>query len=534
MTTPGQLTVQTLTDIVRRDDIRGLWPEELSAEVAWRFGEAFAAGLCRSGAPAPVIVVGYDARTGSPELALALARGVREAGGQVEWLGLASTEHVYYMTGRHPERYAGGAMITASHNPAEYNGIKFVFAGARPLGASDLQGLRDYAAARLNPPTGADARSEFAAFALECTGVLRLPATAVARWQVVVAAGHGVGAWAFAPLARALESRGFRFTFLEPDPDGSFPGGVPNPLVPQFVRRLGRAVRAGGAQLGIGFDGDGDRAGFVDSGGREITASQVLALVAEPKLAGAKAPALLLRNLCCSQLLVDCYAARPEVTLVDTPVGHGKVKLLLRHPAYRDGVVMAGEHSGHYYYPEFYHVDSGMLTALYMLKLLAEATLAGRRLETRLSAWRQHYAWSGEINYRFASHADQERLLDTLAARYATAGGTRYEVRPDPALGGLERVFANPAPYERTRLQSPDVKYAFPTDGGRSGWWFVVRPSGNEPQLRLNVESWGTASTSRTRTHVAALAALLEQAGGIRLGAAPKRPPAALPAPARP
>lgn len=518
MPTPLRLDASTLTAVLKRDDIRGVWPHEFNAEVALLFGEAFTALVRGNPAAAPTIVVGHDARNGSFELGLAFCRGVLAAGGQAEWLGLVSTEHVYYMAGRYPERYAGGAMLTASHNPKEYNGIKFVLGGARPLGAHDLERLRDLAVARLRLPSGLDPRAEFAAFLLERAGSAGLPRCSAPRFPVVVAAGNGVGAWAFQPLAEALAAHGFRFTFLDPEPDGDFPRGVPNPLLPSFVRRLRQAVRSQGASLGIGFDGDADRAGFVDDSGHEITGAEVLALVAERKLtAGTTAAApIVMRNLCGSRLVQDLCAAYPHATLIDTPVGHGRIKLLMRHAAYRDRVLIAGEHSGHYFYPEFYHLDSGMLTALYMLQLVAATASRGRSLSGRLRPWRRRYAWSGEINYAFTDAAGPGQALDAAARAFAV-GGARYEVRADPALDGLERVFAATAPYDRASLPSPDLKVEFAEPGAAAGWWFVLRPSGNEPRLRLNVESWGPRAAARTAARVAEIAALITGVGGQRV-----------------
>jgi phosphomannomutase len=506
-----------LRGVLKRDDLRALWPHPFSAEVALLFGEAFAARLAGEAKAAPEVVVGYDARAGSLELALAFSRGVRQSGGRVAWLGLVSTEHVYYMTGRYRDRYAGGAMVTASHNPKDYNGIKLVFAGARPLSKAELEAVCDEAARRLQPPQGNDPRAEFAEFALDCAAIPALPRTAEARYPIVVAAGNGVGGHAFGPLAERLEAWGFRCTFLDADPDGDFPHGVPNPLLPGFVRRLRREVRARRALLGIGFDGDGDRAGFVDSSGREITGSQVLALTAESKLAAMPGPAVVMRNLCCSQLLVDLLAARPGVTLIDTPVGHGKIKLLMRHDVYRERIVVAGEHSGHYFYPEFFHVDSGMLTALYMLRRLATESSQGRRLEERLRPWRRRYVWSGELNYTLPS---TERTLEVLAAldkACATPAARRYEVGPATALGGLEAVTLAGAPYAPETLASPDLKLEFVGPGGRSGWWFVARPSGNEPMLRLNVESWGVGAARHTAARVDDLEQIIVRLDGRRV-----------------
>lgn len=469
--------------VFKRDDLRGLWPEELDAGLAELAGRCFMEQV-----GAGRVAVGHDARLGSPELAEAFCRGLESAGGTVRWLGLCSSEQVYFMTGRHGDELVAGAMVTASHNPAEYNGIKLVRSGALPFMGAELQELCRRMEAACELREGDDCREEFAQHLLSLVPLP--PAVAGQRpLRVVVAAGNGVGAWAFRPLGERLAGCGVELHYLDETPDGHFPHGVPNPLLPAYNERLGAEVRRLGADLGIGFDGDADRAGFVDGDGQPVQASQILAMVALDRLErrGASGPRpVILHNLCCSRLLDELFGGRDDVELVETPVGHGQIKRLMRHPAFAGRVLAAGEHSGHYFYPEFYSVDSGMLTALTLLRHLLALSRRGRTLADELSEWRRRFLWSGERNYRLADAAQVRQALARMRGfAQGEPGRHLLAVRPCAALDGLPLVAEDGggttlAPDVKVRVSSPD--------GG--GWWLVLRPSGNEPVLRLNVEVW--------------------------------------------
>ncbi|MCK5805846.1 MAG: hypothetical protein KAI66_23645 [Lentisphaeria bacterium] len=524
MPTLDTISAVQVEEVFKRDDIRGIFPTELNAELVARCGQAFAAQLVRRTGSRPTVAVGHDARLSSPELAQACMRGILAGGGEPVFLGLVSTEQIYFTVGAEAERFAGGAMITASHNPPEYNGIKFVYSGARPLGTTDLDELQAYVSARLAKPAclreptrldelvREDVGEAYARMMLELSGWQNRPNTSETLLTVVVDAGNGVGWHAFEPIAKTLRKKGIRVLEKNGVPDGNFPtGNVPNPLLPEFVEALGKMVREEQADLGVGFDGDGDRAGFVDSEGLEITGSQILVLVGRKMCKKRTGRKLILRNICCSQLVLDKLLPLPGVKVLDTPVGHGKIKQLMRHPSLTDDVVFAGEHSGHYFYPEFFHVDSGTLTALQMITIALEMKSQSIDLTRELAQWREKYAWSGELNAVFKDLDDPQKTIGALVGEYVADAMRRVEIRLDPKLG-LDRAFSSETPYNLETISSSDLKYEF--RGSDNGWWFVVRPSGNEPKLRLNVEAWGANAHDRMAVHRDSLIQIIESHGG--------------------
>ena len=299
--TPTENSHASVEACFKRDDMRGIWPFELNAEVARLTGRAMAELLAANADGKKEIVLGHDARLGSFDLLTAFAHGVEEAGGRCTSIGLASTEQVYYACGRYADRFAGGAMVTASHNPRDYNGLKMMRSGAVPFSAEDLAFIRLRVLQLLEPVPVMPVGEEFAEYMLHLAGFdAWKPLGCVLK--IVVMAGNGVGAVAFRPIAKQLEVFGLDTVFVEDTPDGSFPRGVPNPLLPDFNKRLAEAVKENKADLGIGFDGDADRAGFVDHTGTPVEASHILALVSQRKLAACKIhKPVVLRNICGSQ-----------------------------------------------------------------------------------------------------------------------------------------------------------------------------------------------------------------------------------------
>ncbi|MBR4222620.1 MAG: hypothetical protein IKR81_15780 [Victivallales bacterium] len=507
---------------LKRDDVRGLYPAQLNGKVAEALGQAVVERLIALGEASPCIAIGHDCRHGNTEIAQGLMLGILKAGGRYKDLGLVSTEHVYYACGQMADEFAAGAMVTASHNPKEYNGVKFIHRHCVPFGQEDLAYLGKRADELLTAP---QATMDFAAYAkhlLALSGLDQRPDSDKPLFKVVVLAGNGMGGIAFAPLAALLERKGLQTIILEGEPNGDFPQGVPNPLLPDFMQRLSKFTVENGANLGIGFDGDADRAGFVDSTGTEIIPSQVLALIAQDVTTTSRrrdsirrrdvvATPVIMRNLCCSQLLKKLFGDSPDVTLIDTPVGHGRIKQLMRSEKYRQATLFAGEHSGHYFYPEFSYVDSGVLTSLNMISLAWELRNQGGKLADVLSAWRKEYVWSGELNYNLPSKEAIFKVLCTAAKAFP--GAQRYECRVD-AECNAQRVFEAQGEYRPEELPAPDLKLV--QDSGASGWWFVLRPSGNEPKLRLNVEAWGKNASADCQKIAGEVEAIILQLGGIR------------------
>ena len=504
MQTPSQT-------FLKRDDIRGLYPSQLNGTVAEAIGQALVERLKALGTATPCIAVGHDCRHGNLEISQGLMLGILKAGGCCRDLGQVSTEHVYYACGQMADQFTAGAMVTASHNPREYNGIKFVHSHCIPFSQEDLA----YLGSRTDDILAGQApKLDFGAYAkhlLSLSGLDTRPDSDRPCFKVLVLAGNGMGGFAFEPIARLLEQKGLQAIIMEGEPNGDFPKGVPNPLLPDFMQRLGKLTLEHQAELGIGFDGDADRAGFVDSNGMEIIPSHVLALIAQAKLKRHAGHAVIMRNLCCSQLLKRLFGSRPEVTLVDTPVGHGRIKQLMRSEKYRYDTLFAGEHSGHYFYPEFSYVDSGVLTTLNMIALAWELHDQGVKLAELLTAWRKEYCWSGELNYNLPT---KEATFEALrAAAIAFPMASRLECRVDTECNA-QRVFEANGAYSPEVLPAPDLKLT--VDNGDSGWWLVLRPSGNEPKLRLNVEAWGHEAKASCEARVKALDALILQHGGLR------------------
>ncbi|MBQ7651024.1 MAG: hypothetical protein IJS15_08690 [Victivallales bacterium] len=497
-------------DVLKRDDVRGLYPKHLNGRVAEALGRAACELLKDEGIMRPLVAVGHDCRHGNIEIAQGFMLGFMRAGGDCEYLGLVSTEHVYYSCGKTSTRYDAGAMVTASHNPKEYNGIKLIHKGCLPFGQEELA----FIGARCDELLAIPQAFDFDEYAREIVKLAGFDTQGPAKrpFTVVVLAGGGMGAVAFGPIARILEPLGLHSVILEGDPDGEFPNGVPNPLLPDFMSRLSQKTLEHHADLGIGFDGDADRAGFVDSNGMQVIPSQVLALISSSKLETASMDKpIVMCNLCCSQLIQHLFKGKAEV--VQTPAGHGRIKQLMRSEAFSGRTLLAGEHSGHYYYPEFNYSDSGVLSSLYMISLVWAMRDRGESLADKLAGWRESYCWSGEINYELPTSDDIGRAIVNVFESEKATDVRRLEVRFDETIGA-QRVFVSEEDYDPARIAAPDLKMLH--DAGESGWWFVLRPSGNEPKLRLNVEAWGPDARRVCAEKTAAVNNRILACGAIR------------------
>ena len=472
-----------LSAIVKAYDIRGVVGDQLDEATARALGAAMAR-LVAGDRPSPTaVVVGRDMRDSSPALAAAFAAGVTGEGLDVVDIGLASTDMLYYASG---SLDLPGAMFTASHNPARYNGIKLCRAGAVPIGQdSGLATIRDEAGRLLaagpalpQGPVGS-VRTEdmLTGYARYLRGLVDLSSLdGGPELTVVVDAGNGMGGHTVPTVFDGLNVRVVPLYF---ELDGTFPNHEANPLDPANLVDLQKAVVAEGADLGLAFDGDADRCFAVDERGEAVSPSAITGLVATRELnraaAAGERDVAVIHNLITSRAvseLVAEHGGRP----VRTRVGHSFIKQTMAET----GAVFGGEHSAHYYFRDFWKADSGMLAALHLLAALGEhravAAASGREaLLSALMTGYDRYAASGEINSTVADQA-------ATVARIESVYGSREGVELD-RLDGLT-VFL------------PD------------GSWFNLRASNTEPLLRLNVEAGDDA----------AVAALVDEVLGIVRG----------------
>ena len=423
-----------LDRIFKAYDVRGVVPDELDVETARRIGGAFA-----SWSGASRLLIGRDCRLSSPELAGALAEGATAAGADVTDIGLASTDLLYFASG---SLDLPGIMLTASHNPPAYNGMKFCLAGARPVGQdTGLADIRDLAGGPAVPPSGSpgavdhrdllDAYVEHVLSFVDVEGMRPL--------TVVIDTANGMGGLvAPAVLARLP----IKLHHLYPELDGTFPNHPADPIDPANQVDLKAAVLEHGADIGLAFDGDADRVFLVDELAQGVSGSLVTALVASALLRTSPG-APVVYNLICSWAVPEVIkeeGGRP----VRTRVGHSFIKQVMAET----GAVFGGEHSGHYYFRDNYFADSGLIAAVLAL---GELSSSGLPLSALLSPFRR-YAASGEIN---SAVDDPAGRVEAIAARFAEGRQDRTD--------GLTVEFAD--------------------------WWANVRASNTEPLLRLNVEA---------------------------------------------
>jgi phosphomannomutase len=478
-----------LSTLVKAYDVRGLVGDQLTVEVARALGTAFAQEV--AGDPATRVVIGYDMRPSSPELSGAFAEGVAAVGLDVVVIGLCSTDGLYHASG---SLDAPGAMFTASHNPAAYNGIKLCRSGARPVGQdTGLSRIREQAQSILDG-TGAVAGTAspgaawsspvargsvttdetLAAYARHLRDLVDLSGQRSLR--VVVDAGNGMAGLTTPAVlgdAAGLKPLPLDIVPLYFELDGTFPNHEANPLEPANLRDLQAAVLAEGADLGLAFDGDADRCFVVDERGEPVSPSAVTALVAAREIAKERAAgrhATVIHNLITS-LAVPEAIAEAGGTAVRTRVGHSFIKAeMAAHQA-----VFGGEHSAHYYFRDFWFADTGMLAAMHVLAALGEQPADGPEgTMSALMAQYERYAASGEINTSVA---------DVVAATAAVRA----------AFGDRDGVVID-------TLDGMTVSHL---DAPR--WWFNLRPSNTEPLLRLNAEAVDAATVAAVRDEVLGL-----------------------------
>ena len=437
-------------------DIRGSVPAELNDEIAYRLGRAYAEEFTPEN-----VVVGRDVRLESPPLAAALARGLNDGGADVIDIGLCGTEEVYFQTFH--RRAGGGIMVTASHNPKGSNGMKLVRAGSRPVsGDSGLFALRERVRAGVFSPVSSPGRTA-PAFAKDdyIDHLLGYVEPAVLRpLRIVGNPGNG-GA---GPVIRLLQERlPFEFSLIQETPDGNFPNGVPNPLLPENREATARAVVAHRADFGIAWDGDFDRCFLFDERGEFIEGYYIVGLLAEAFLArhpGEK----IIHDPRLTWNTLDVVTRSGGIP-VQSKTGHAFIKERMR----AENAIYGGEMSAHHYFRDFAFCDSGMIPWLLVAELISRS---GKPLSRLVGERMAAFPCSGEINYRVA---DAPATLECVIAHYLPQG---------PLLDHTDGV----------SLEFAD-------------WRFNLRSSNTEPLLRLNVESRGDAAA--VSRHVAEIEAVI-------------------------
>jgi phosphomannomutase len=439
--------------IFKAYDVRGLYPSEVNEDAARAIGRAFVTYL-----DAKRIAVSRDMRLSSPSVAAAFIEGARAQGADVVDYGLAATDMMYFAVVR--DGLDGGAQITASHNPKEYNGIKLVRREAFPLsGDAGIGEIRDMVTsdrlpAPTRPPGGLERRSLLDDYVAKVMSFI--DPTIVAPFNVVLDAGSGMGGLVAPRLFDRLPCRTTRLCF---EIDGTFPNHEANPLIEENRRDIVERVVAEGADIGIAWDGDADRCFFIDGSGEFIAGDFVTALLAEAALS--KSPGEKIIYDVRASYAVKDVVARYGGTAIMNRVGHAFIKARMRE----ENAIFGGEVTGHYYFRDFYYADNGFIPALLILELMSRK---GQTLRQLLAPFREKYFISGEINTRVPDMPTVEARLASLAGKYKD--GHTY------TLDGFSAEF-------------PD-------------WHFNVRASNTEPLLRLNLEATSPSLMEQKRDEV--------------------------------
>lgn len=447
--------------IFKAYDIRGTYPDQLNEDLTYQIGRAFVEVLKvrhELGGPNEV-VIGHDMRPSGPSLVQAFAEGVQAQGASARLIGLSSTDALYFACGR---LNLPGAMFTASHNPAQYNGIKLAKAGAAPVGeASGLKEISKLISQGIPSFSGAkgeihhqDMIEEYASFLNQLVDLSK-----IRKLKIVIDAGNGMAGFT-AP--RVLDKLNLEIYPLYFDLDGTFPNHEANPIEPKNLIDLQKKVKELNADLGIAFDGDADRAFFVDEAAQLVEPSAICALIAERELAREPGAAII-HNLITSNSVAEIVrenGGRP----IRSRVGHSFIKQLMKD----ENAIFGGEHSGHFYFRDFWFADSGMLAAMHVIAALGVKE-AGFKFSQLLEKYHRYFA-SGEINTKVKSTSQTTEKVRKFLQ-------DNYEVSVDD-LDGL--TFAT------------------------SEWWVNLRPSNTEPLLRFNAEAKTSQQLSELKTRVLA------------------------------
>jgi phosphomannomutase len=446
-----------LEKIIKAYDIRGLVKDEITADFSFSLGVAFAKFLEFEREPA-TIVVGEDMRPSSSPLADAFSDGVTSQGMDVIRIGLASTDMLYFASGK---LNLPAIMFTASHNPAKYNGMKLCKSGAKPIGKeSGLEKIRQLIEEGVpisNRPVGTvrkqDLLTDYVSYLLA-----RFPDKTFKKrkLKVVIDAGNGMAGLTAPDVMKKLKIDLVPMYF---ELDGNFPNHEANPIEPENLKALQKRVKKENADIGLAFDGDADRCFLIDENGDLVNPSSLTALIAVRKLK-ANPGATIIYNLISSKAVPEVIAENGGIAL-RSRVGHSYIKALMAE----SGAIFGGEHSGHFYFGDFWRADSGMLAALYAL---AELMATSKSLSDLLKPYNRYFS-SGEINSKVK---DAKNSLNLIRKKYQDS----YQV---DELDGLTIT--------------------------ADTWWFNLRPSNTEPLLRLNVEANTQKQMAEIRDTVLAL-----------------------------
>jgi phosphomannomutase len=441
-----------LSNIIKAYDVRGIVPNDFDEAIAERIGAAFGAFV-----DDPEVIVGHDCRVSSPAIRDALIAGITGQGVNVRLIGEIPTDLLYYASGA---LSLPGVVITASHNPGEYNGLKFCQPGAAPIGAeTGLLEIRAMAESGLERGNSIgtvveeDLKAGYVDHVLSVTA-----AESIGRLRIAVDGGNGM---AGAVLPMVFDRLDATMIPLFIEPDGTFPNHPADPLRPENLVDLTNLVRSERPDIGVAFDGDADRAFFVDDNAVPLPGSTTTAIIAEWFLKSSPGSSIV-HNLICSKAVPEIVSAAGGVP-VRTRVGHSYIKQVMAE----SGAIFGGEHSGHYYFRDNYRADSGIMAMLVLMRVLSDAEVPLSQLRTKY----EPYAQSGEINFV---------VSDVRVADAAVAAAF-----PDSAIDRLDGL-------------TVDL-------GDR---WFNVRPSNTEPILRLNVEAPDKASVDEL---VATVGAIIEE-----------------------
>jgi phosphomannomutase len=431
-------------------DVRGIVPDELDADGAYALAHAYVEAF-----EPRVMAIGHDMRLSSPDLAAAAIRGAADAGSDIVDVGQIGTEMLYYAVGEHG--YEGGLQVTASHNPAAYNGMKIVRRGAMPVGSdTGLDKIKERAAAGPKPGDRTGEVTQRNIYPGFHDRVARfVDASAIRPLKLVLDGCNGMAGPMIAPVLDRLPVQVSAHNF---EPDGHFPNHEPNPLLEENRRFIIERVQAEGADLGIAWDGDADRCFFIDDTGEFVPGDLITALIAQTMLERHPG-ATIVYDLRASWAVRDVVKAAGG-TALENRVGHAFIKARIR----KEDAVFAGEVSGHYYFRDFYFCDTGVVPALVMLEIVSRS---GKPLSELLRPFRERYFISGEIN---STVSDVPLKLQQLKERFGP---------------GAERV---------SHMDGISFEY--------SDWHFNVRPSNTEPLLRLNLEALDADTMARRRDEV--------------------------------